>query len=492
MYGLPWTYLFFLDSRARALFAGGGDAISCYPLGLAASSFALAAVQMTIFFRLLFAVLCTLAPALAAGPRVALVIGNARYEAAVGPLRNTVNDARAMAKTLRALGFTVIEEHNVTRDELLAAVMQFRTKLRGAEVGLFYYSGHGISVAGANYLLPVKSGYSPEGASDTSLRLLAETKLFNAEQAVAEMSNAGVACNLVILDACRTTPVAINPAARDATHSGGLVEMNPPAGSLIAFATDAGRSASDGTGTNGLYTEQLIAHLRTPGLTIEQVFKRTRAAVMERSGGKQIPAEYSRLIGDDIFLAGPAPAEEVIPKAHPVPIPTPAEIQKLATAGDAPRCIEALRRATRPHGPSAAAAAPLSTLLDFVKETLRAPKATASQAAPSLQACDLLLAAIADCLPAEHAQRAALTAKTHNRRGDALLLLTRPEEALAAFDSALALTPTDAYAHYNRARALLALGRKEDAKTALHTAAETKPPQPGARKLALAALAEMR
>ena len=71
----------------------------------------------------------------------------------------------------------------------------------------------------------------------------------------------------------------------------GLVEMSPPTGlATIAFATDAGRAANDGAGVNGLYTEELMKQLRTPGLTIEQVFKRTRAGVMERSGGKQIPA----------------------------------------------------------------------------------------------------------------------------------------------------------------------------------------------------------
>ena len=125
---------------------------------------------------------------------VALVIGNAKYEAAIGPLRNSVNDAKAVSKTLRGLGFTVIEEHNVTRDELIEAVAGFRAKIKDAEVAVFYYAGHGISVAGSNYLIPVKSGYQPEGADDVTLRMLAETKLFNAEQSVAEMSAAGGGC----------------------------------------------------------------------------------------------------------------------------------------------------------------------------------------------------------------------------------------------------------------------------------------------------------
>ncbi|HEX7261775.1 MAG TPA: caspase family protein, partial [Luteolibacter sp.] len=271
-------------------------------------------------------------------PRVALVIGNAAYDASIGSLRNPVNDAKAVSKTLRGLGFTVIEEHNVSRDGLLKAVANFRGKIKSAEVALFYYAGHGISVTGSNYLIPIKSGYRPEGADDLTLRMLAETKLFNAEQVVAEMSAAGARCNLVILDACRNTPLARDTRTRDATVRGGLAEMKPPAGSLIAFATDAGRTAQDGQGSNGLYTGELLKHLQTPGLTIEQVFKRTRAGVMEQSAGAQIPAEYSRLVGDDIYLAGPAaspPAKPAVPKAESVKIPTSREINQLAAVGKA-------------------------------------------------------------------------------------------------------------------------------------------------------------
>jgi hypothetical protein len=454
-------------------------------------------VQISIRFLLLL--VCFLAPRgicpaaeAPAKSRIALVIGNSRYEAAVGPLRNTVNDAKAMAKALRSLGFTVIEEHDVTRDELLKAVGVFRAKLKGAEVALFYFAGHGISVSGSNYLLPVKSGYSPGGAAEGGLRLLAETKLYNAEQVVAEMGAFGGVCNIVILDACRTTPVARNPVERDATRSGGLVEMNPPAGSLIAFATDAGRAASDGDGKNGLYTEELIKHLLTPGITIEQIFKRTRAGVIERSEGRQVPAEYSRLIGDDIFLAGREAAEAPIPKGEPIPLPTAAQLAKLAATGDTARSVEAIRRLVRSRGPGAEAAGPLGTLLDHVKETLRDPKTAKARAENALQSCELILGAIADCVPTEDPQRVSLTAKAHNRRGDALLLLGRNEEALGAFNAALALTPDDAYVLYNRGRVFLAMERKDEARADFSKAADPKVKQPGARKLAREALSAMK
>jgi caspase domain-containing protein/tetratricopeptide repeat protein len=443
--------------------------------------------------------------------RTALVIGNAKYEAAVGPLRNTANDARAVAKTLRDLGFAVIEKHDVTRDQLLRAVVEFRATLTDAEVGLFYYAGHGISVAGSNYLLPIKSGYSSEGADDVTLRLLAETKLFNVEQAVADMKSSGATCNLLILDACRTTAITRTGRTRDATNPGGLTEMKPPAGSLIAFATDAGQTALDGDGTNGLYTEELLKNLRKSGLTVEQVFKRTRAGVLERSNGGQIPAEYSRLVGDDIFLAGqapaplppmasppvaespPAPSSPRAPDSPPAPaLPTLKEISKLAAAGKARECVEALQQLAQSKGPGDYASQPIEALLDHVKDDLKEVTIASPKVEAAAATCELILNALRDCLPPEHAEKIPFTAKALNRRGDALLLLGRADEALDAYNAALPLTPEDAYILYNRGRAHLALGNTDNARTDFTSAAGEKFKQPGAKRLSLEALAKLK
>lgn len=438
----------------------------------------------------------TVGAAPAAAKRTALVIGNARYESAVGPLRNSGYDATAVAKTLRGLGFAVIERHDVTRDQLFKAVIAFRTTLADAEVGLFYFAGHGIAVAGSNYLIPIKSGYQPDGADHTTLRLLAETRLFNVEQAVAEMKSAGARCNLLILDACRTTALPRTDRTRDVTQRGGLAEMKPPAGSLIAFAADVGQTAFDGDGTNGLYTEELLKNLRTPGLTIEQVFKRTRAGVLARSDGGQIPAEYSRLVGDDIFLAGPPskPTETEVPvvRAEPVPILSGRQILRLAESGKAAECVAALQTLVRIRGRGDFAAEPLAALLDRVKVDLKNVTAPSAKVVTAVATCELLLRALPECLPPAHPGIAPLTAKAHNRRGDALLVLGRPDDALKAFDAAHALTPDDGYIFYNRARAHLALGHGDEARADFTAAAAPRPNQATARKLAQQALAKMK
>ena len=429
-----------------------------------------------------------------AKPRVALVIGNAKYETTVGALRNAVNDAKAVSKTLRGLGFFVTEEHNVTRDELFEAVSGFREKTKDAEVALFYYAGHGVSVAGSNYLIPIKSGYAPSAGDETALRMLAETKLFNAEQVVAEMSMGGGRCNLVILDACRNTPVARNPGARNVSPSGGLTEMKPPAGSLIAFATDAGHTAQDGSGVNGLYTGELIQHLRTPGITIEQVFKRTRAGVMQQSNGAQVPAEYSRLVGEDIYLAGltsPQVQKEVTPKAAPVEPPSASAINQLAAAGHVNACVDALHLATAAKGRGDFAASPIDTLLELAKEELKTANGPSPQVESAMKTCQLVLSAIRDCLPPTHPRYNELNAKAHNRLGDCFMLMEKPADALPLYQTSVKLAPADAYPLYNRGRAYLAVGEKDSAKADFTAASGANFNQPKARKLARKALEEL-
>jgi len=448
--------------------------------------------------RAICLLLCVAASALAEpAARTALVIGNERYEPLVGPLRNTGNDAKAMARALRGLGFTVIEKHDLTRDQLLRAVADFRRTLPGADVGIFYYAGHGVSIGGSNYLIPVKSNFTPGDADSVALRMMAETHLFSAEQAVADMVSAGANCNLVILDACRTTKLPIASSTRGLDSGGGLSEMTPPAGSLIAFATDAGRTAFDGDGANGLYTEELLKNLVTPGLTIEQVFKRTRAGVLKRSNGAQMPAEYSRLVGDDVYLAGEARAAPAIVVATPTPTAVDAdmdwiaEAEKFAMAGQAKECVDALSKVVETKGPGDFAIVPLDTLLEGVKNDLKSESTPASRAAVDLAICDAVAGAVPRVLPKDHARAKEFLAKAQNRRGDSLLILGRPQEALGAYNAAITLAPGDAYVIYNRGRAHLALGDKVAAKADFKAASDPRFKQPGARRLAAETLRQM-
>lgn len=239
-----------------------------------------------------------------AAKRVALVVGNGAYSDA--PLRNTINDADDMNSALRSLGFSVTLLKNANRESMMRAIDDFGRNLRGSEIGLFYFAGHGAEVRGRNYLFPIKAKVNNE--ADVRYRTV------EAGYVLAEMEAAGPQASIVILDACRNNP--FTRGFRSGTR--GLAMMDAPTGSLIAFATSPGNIAADGNRRNGLYTEHLLKHLTTPGLSLRDVMLKTRIGVAQATGRKQIPWESTSLMSQ-IYLAGQTPATQTQVSMAPVP-----------------------------------------------------------------------------------------------------------------------------------------------------------------------------
>lgn len=253
--------------------------------------------HLNAFCRLLVAVLLVFAAqslmvqgsALAnfSGKRMALVIGNGSYPSA--PLKNPVNDARAMARTLKELGFEVTLRENVGQRDMAAVVRQFGSSISPGSAALFYFAGHGMQVKGRNYLVPVDADIQledevPYSTIDVSLVL-------------DKMEVGKSAVNIVILDACRNNPFS----RRFRSSATGLAQMDAPIGTLIAFATAPGSVAQDGTGANGVYTKHLLESIATPGLPVEQMFKRVRIGVAKDTHDTQVPWESSSMKGDFVF-----------------------------------------------------------------------------------------------------------------------------------------------------------------------------------------------
>uniref|UniRef100_UPI0040482B46 caspase family protein n=1 Tax=Polynucleobacter sp. TaxID=2029855 RepID=UPI0040482B46 len=225
------------------------------------------------------------------GKRVALVIGNSKYK--FKPLNNPVNDATDMAASLRSVGFDVIEVKDATLKQMRAATRQFADKLEVSDVGLVYYSGHGIEVKGKNYLIPVNA--------DIRREYEVVDQAFDASNLLRMMeglqSGTKKRVNILIVDACRNNDL---PKSWRSTNNG-LARMDAPAGSFISFATAPGQVASDGQGRNSPYTKHLLQALKQPGMPIEQVFKQVRRNVMAETAGEQVPWENSSLVGDFYF-----------------------------------------------------------------------------------------------------------------------------------------------------------------------------------------------
>lgn len=253
----------------------------------------------------------TLRPQQAAVPpaaqeaRVALVIGNGAYRDA--PLRNPVNDARGMAEALRQCGFVVAELENVSREAMFRALREFGDRIKGGGIGLFYFAGHGMQVKGRNYLIPVGMDIAREDE--------VPAQALEVDLVLAKMDSAGSRLNVMILDACRNNP--FGSAFRGGNS--GLAQMDAPAGTYISFATAPGRTAADGNGANGLYTQHLLANLRTPGLKLEDLFKQVRSGVLRDSAKAQMPWDSSSLTGDFYFV--PGNGSPVVGNADPAPSP---------------------------------------------------------------------------------------------------------------------------------------------------------------------------
>jgi uncharacterized caspase-like protein len=223
--------------------------------------------------------------------RQALVIGNAAY--ADGALKNPVNDARAMDGKLTALGFKVMQVENLTRQQIGRTLTAFANTLKPGDEVVVFYAGHGVQVKGINYLPAVDADIQSE--EDVALNSL------NLNTLMERLDEAKAGLKLLFLDACRNNPYARSLRSNDR----GLARVSAaPSGTLIHFATRPGSVAADGTGSNGLYTSQLLRFIDAPDLPVETMLKRVSAAVTVESKKQQEPWTEGGIVGEFYFKPG--------------------------------------------------------------------------------------------------------------------------------------------------------------------------------------------
>jgi tetratricopeptide (TPR) repeat protein len=227
--------------------------------------------------------------------RVALVIGNSAYRN-LPALDNPKNDAELVAGTLRSLGFKLVgggAQLDLDKAGFDRVVQQFGVAIQDADVGLFYFAGHGVQVRDANYLVPIDA--NPTREADVDFQML------DANLVLRQMADSGAKLNLVLLDACRNNPFggrgfrAINS---------GLAEMQAPEGTLISFATKPGAVARDGNDGHSPYTEALANEMRRPGVDVFRAFNDVGLEVMKATGGEQQPWISISPIKGDFYFAG--------------------------------------------------------------------------------------------------------------------------------------------------------------------------------------------
>jgi hypothetical protein len=234
-------------------------------------------------------------PPRAAASRIALVIGNAEYLHA-STLANPMSDAAAVAQAFKRLGFETELHHNLGLMELRRAFANYSEASENAEMAVVYFAGHGVEIAGVNYLVPV------DAQPETVGRVRWETMPLDEVLSVVDGAKQ---LRLIILDACRDNPFVGRIRGLEATRSlgRGLGSIEPRGNMLVAYAAKHGTKANDGPlGGNSPFAEALVQHVESPDLEIRLLFGKVRDTVLEKTNNNQEPHLYGTLGGEPIYL----------------------------------------------------------------------------------------------------------------------------------------------------------------------------------------------
>lgn len=219
----------------------------------------------------------------------ALVLGNGAYPN--NELANATNDAEDMSEKLSDFGFSVIKLKDATKKSIDESVNSFRDNLNSNDIGLFYFAGHGMQIEGENYITAVDSDFKSE--------IDAKYSSYPLNKIIEIMEKSKNKTNIIILDACRNNPY-LRAWNRDPSLDG-LAPVYAPKGTIIAYSTSPGEVASDGSKSNGAYTEALLQHIAVPDVPIEDMFKRVRNSLSVVTKGQQTSWEHTSLSGDFFF-----------------------------------------------------------------------------------------------------------------------------------------------------------------------------------------------
>ena len=274
--------------------------------------------------RLILAALVVLwASATAAQDRLALVIGVDTYQTATIPdLQRARNDAIAVGAALSEIGFSVTQLLDPTRLEMTRALIELEGRIRDGDEVAFFFAGHGVEVAGENFLLPADMPVVLAGQQG-----LVQAHGVSVDFVRARIQEGGARVRFLILDACRENPFP----SRSGLRSGGLAEVrNSAEGEFILYSAGAQQVALDGLSVedpnpNSVFTRTLLPLLHEPGLPLHEMARQVRRDV--RNLAATVGAYQRPAIHDDIdtnyALVPVAQEEPALEELWPLPPPPP-------------------------------------------------------------------------------------------------------------------------------------------------------------------------
>jgi uncharacterized caspase-like protein/Tfp pilus assembly protein PilF len=367
-------------------------------------------------------------------PRIALVIGNAKYPDAEAPLKEPINDARDIAAELKRDGFEVETGENLGGDGMRRALEKLYGKVTPGTVALVFFSGYGIQSSRQSYMIPV----------DAQIWTEADVRRdgFSLETVLNELNGRGAGVKIALLDASRRNPFE----RRFRSFSAGLAPVIAPSNTLVMYSAALSSVVSDAGTDRSLFATELLKDIKVPDLTAEQTLNRTRVSVTRASRSEQVPWISSSLAEDFAFIAGSRPSSPAVataPAAAPAPAsvapPRPAEPvapAKQATVTPAP--APAPQPAAPPSAPAQAmsiAPAP-SPAADTPRDETKILLALADD--PTVKSLNVKINENAEDVGALY------------RRGQVYASKGAYSAALKDFDTTIKLSPKDVEAYNNR------------------------------------------
>jgi hypothetical protein len=386
-------------------------------------------------------------PALAAGERLALVIGNAKYPDAEAPLREPINDARDVAEELKRDGFAVELGENLTGDQMRRAFDRLYGKIKPGSVALLFFSGFGIESGRQSYLIPVDAQIWTE--KDVS------RDGFSLEKVLGEINSRGAGVKIALIDASRRNPFE----RRFRSFSAGLAPVIAPNGTLVMYSAALSSVVADTGSDRSLFVRELLKEIRVPDLTAEETLNRTRVGVTRASRSEQVPWISSSLAEDFSFIPGSSGGSRP-PAAPPVannpPPPPPQQQTTVTPPPPPPPAPPAQQQAAIPSPPPPAPPAPAIPPPPKQVEVNIPPPTPPAPQPPRTEV------ALADDPTIK-----SLTARLNDNPDDAAALYRRGQVyaskgaydlAIKDFNNSLRLNPKDVEAYNNRCWARTVIG----------------------------------
>jgi Flp pilus assembly protein TadD len=379
----------------------------------------------------------------AADSRFALVIGNAKYPDSEGPLKEPVNDMKAMADELKRAGFEVTVGENLAGDAMRRTINALYEKIKPGAVAMIFFSGYGIQSGRQSFMIPVDGAiWDEKDVRRDGISL---------DSVLSEMNSRGASVKIAILDASRRNPFE----RRVRQFSTGLAPVTAPRGTLVMYSAPPGTVVNDSTTDRSMFVTELLKEIRAPNLTAEEAFNRTRVGVSRVSKGDQIPWFSSSLAEE--FSFGPRTQASLDPKPpSPEPKLIPSE----------PR-VQAPELKLTPPEPTLTPSEPRITALPAPTQVPAPapPPAVVTPAPPQVpqqSEADKRLAVIND-EPAMRELTSLIVANPNDqaafyKRGQLYAVKGAYPQAMRDFDDALRLNPRDVEALNNRCWVKMIIG----------------------------------